>query len=38
MTKFRRLSWMVIAAVGLILSVSQSEAQHASLTSATNQD
>ena len=27
MTKFRRLIWMVIAAVGLILSASQSQAQ-----------
>jgi hypothetical protein len=27
MTKFRRLIWMVIAAVGLMLSASQSQAQ-----------
>ena len=27
MTKFRHLIWMVIAAVGLMLSASQSEAQ-----------
>ena len=38
MLKFRHLIRMVIAAVGVILSASQSEAQRASLTSATSQD
>ena len=38
MTKFRHLIWTLIAASGLILSASQSQAQHGSLTSATSQD